>query len=225
MFDIAPSGDGLPRVIVVLGPWSSGSTAVTGFLARTGGWTCPPHQMTNDPLTPDSHESKAFRDALCHCIDELTLEPRAPIDQFTYFFRPWIAQQRQQAAAAGQSAVVLKHPLAAFALPQILACCEPSFLVILRPLPEIEASRVRRRWHPVYGQSGAQKIYSAAFSGLIRLGRSFQAISYPQFVAHPDARKQLLHSLGLAPDSAALAQADAWVRGAKSTTSDKSQVI
>lgn len=216
--------DGLPRVIVVLGPWSSGSTAVTGYLARCGGWTCPPHQLTNDPLTTDSHEPKAFRDALCDFIDELTLKPKQPLGRFVDFFGPWLAAKRQEAAAGGHAAVVLKHPLAAFVLQPILAVCEPHFLVVLRPLPQIETSRLRRRWHAIYGQDGARQIYGAAFSGLIAAGRSFQTVSYPQFLADCSHRLSLLANLGLQTGAAPYASAEAWVRTPELPTPSHSQV-
>lgn len=76
------------RIIWVLGPWSSGSTALTGWIARLGAWTCPPHQITNDPRTKNSYESKELRDRLCQQRNELTLESTGTAARFDKWFIP-----------------------------------------------------------------------------------------------------------------------------------------
>lgn len=200
------------RTVLILGPWSSGSTAITGYLARCGAWTCPPHQLTNDPRTPDSHESKAFRDALCSCFNELTLEKVQSLDLFTAFFGSWLKHEKKRAAAAGFKNIVLKHPIAALALPQIFAEVDPEILVVLRPLPEIEKSRLRRKWHSIYGIDGARLIYSAVFSNLINSSRSFTAISYSEFSTNSDLREKITASLGLSPDPEKRRDAEGWLR-------------
>lgn len=201
-----------PRVLLVLGPWSCGSTALTGWLARMGAWSCPPHQATNDPLTPDSHEPKALRDALCATFHELTLAPIGPVSAFSAFFGPWLAAERQKARSQGLPAVVLKHPILSLVLPQVLSACDARILVCLRPMDQIEASRQRRRWHPVYGRDGAQRLYGSIFSTLIAMGRGFQAVSYSEFLARPGLRQRLARDCGLPFDATRLAAADAWLR-------------
>ena len=57
------------KTILILCPWSSGSTAVAGFLDRCGGHTCPPHFSTNDPKTPNPYESLALSNSLKKLID------------------------------------------------------------------------------------------------------------------------------------------------------------
>ncbi len=200
-----------PDIIVVLAPWSSGSTALTGYLSRLGAWSCPPHQLTNDPRTPDSHESKDFRNALCECFDEFTLEPKIPARDLSTFLIDWLKVQRIRARDNGQRSIVLKHPLAALALDTIITVADPKFVVGLRPLDQIEATRTRRGWHPIYGRSGAKQIYEAVFSGLLANGRSFVGVSYPDFMEHRSSRERLATALDLTPNANQVASAEAWI--------------
>ncbi|MGO4917732.1 hypothetical protein [Pseudogemmobacter sp. W21_MBD1_M6] len=200
------------RVVLVLGPWSSGSTAVVGYLARIGAWTCPPHQLTNDPLTPDSHEPKAFRDALCSVFDEITLNPTRPVEFFTEFFATWLRAEQSVCQSLGHTTIALKHPLSAFAIPQILSICDPEILVVVRPIGQIEKTRKRRGWHPVYGADGARRIYGSIFSSLIGAGRSFSAVSYPDFLANPATRLKLCQVANLSPGSEKIRAAENWLR-------------
>jgi len=55
------------RVIFVAGSYGSGTSSLIGALDRLGISTLPPHFRTNDPRTPISYESKAFRQ-LIHLI-------------------------------------------------------------------------------------------------------------------------------------------------------------
>lgn len=61
------------RYLIVLGPWGSGSTAVTGILDHLGAFTCPPHFATNDPRTPSAYEPVQLRNILLRHIDEQAL--------------------------------------------------------------------------------------------------------------------------------------------------------
>lgn len=42
--------------IVIIASWSSGSTAITGYLDKCGAYSCPPHLNTVDERTPNSYE-------------------------------------------------------------------------------------------------------------------------------------------------------------------------
>jgi len=204
--------DTMANVILVLAPWSSGSTAITGYLGRVGGWTCPPHQGTTDPRTPNSHEPKFFRDLLCHCFDELTLKPKQNPGVFVNYFKPWLEGELAKATQMGLPFVVLKHPIAALALTDILTVCSPEVLVVSRPLDQIEQSRLRRRWHRVYGAEGANKIYSAAFNGLINHAVSFRTVAYPEFQTKLAYRRRLIGELGFQPTPDMLSAAESWIR-------------
>ena len=49
--------NGAVKTIVILSSFSSGSTALAGFLERCGAHTCPPHMITSDKRTPLSYEN------------------------------------------------------------------------------------------------------------------------------------------------------------------------
>lgn len=200
------------RVVLVLGSWSSGSTAIAGYLSRAGAWSCPPHQMTNDPLTPDSHEPKAFRDALCTFFDELTLTPIRNIEDFREFFVSWLNHEISRAEVHGLEALVIKHPISAFVIPEILSVCDPEVVVVVRPLEHIERTRQRRGWHPIYGSLGAQKIYSSIFSSLLAAGKGFSAVSYPEFLKNLAVRRSLVKVAGLSPAAEMILSAENWLR-------------
>ena len=200
--------------IIVLGSWSSGTTAVTGYLARLGAYTCPPTIRTNDPRTPDSQESKVFRDALASLVDEFTLKQRTD-DQaaFRRWFPDWLAEQKQQAADAACSHVILKHPLSAFFIGDLAELADPTFVVVTRPFEAIEHTRQRRKWHPGYGQAGAKVIYQTIFTKVTNADIDVLSISFDRFRADPTMGERLHAWVGMDPPAHTVEAALAWVRG------------
>lgn len=200
------------RNVVILSAWSSGSTAVAGYLARLGVHTAPPHQATGDPLTPDSHESRALRRALTQRIDELGLQPRTACDlpPFGDWLREWITAEHEHAAEMGATHMLLKHPLLAFFIDDLRAVCDPRFVIVTRDLEAIERTRQRRGWHPVYGRSGATVLYQRIFSAC--LDGSLEALVCPfdRFRHREAMRTDLCRWLGM--DDAQRETADAWIR-------------
>lgn len=73
--------------IIIIATWSSGSTALTGFLQQCGAYTCPPHQKTNDERTPIAYESLLYADALRKIFDEFTLKKKGDFEVFRRFFK------------------------------------------------------------------------------------------------------------------------------------------
>ena len=49
-------------------------------------------------------------------------------------------------------------------------------------LREIAASRVRRKWGPVFGAAGAKHIYGRMFNDLVEHRISFLGVSYADFI-------------------------------------------
>lgn len=199
-------------VTLILAAWSSGSTSVAGFLDKCGAYTCPPHQHTNDARTPVAYEPKAYRDALAACIDEFKLVQKGPSETFTAWFRDWLPAQQRRAAEAGAGPIVLKHPLQTFLLPALdrLAACR--YVVVTRPYDRIEATRQRRKWHPVYGKAGAERIYRLSHTYLQNHDKSCLVLPYERFRAEVGLRDQLLAYLGMAPGETQRAAAEAWLR-------------
>ena len=187
------------KVILVLASWSSGSTAVAGFLDKCGCYSCPPHQTTDDIKTPVAYESKQYRDALVNCIDECTLKIKGSAEDFESFFKEWIAQQYVKARENGCSSIILKHPLQSFLLQKITKHISPICVVVTRPLAKIEQTRLRRKWHPVYGAAGAKAVYNATYIYLHENGYCYMAIPYEKFREDDFVRKQLLSFCGINP--------------------------
>lgn len=200
------------KTVIVLGTWSSGSTALTGYIERLGAYTCPPHIQTFDERTPNSHESVEFRNALASCRDEISLNELQPHDNFLNWFRPWLAEKKIEAQKNGRNVIALKHPLSAFFVPQLAQVEDLDFVVINRRFSAIEKTRVRRGWHEVYGAAGAGRVYSALMSGLIQAGRSYYTISFEDFLTNPEARARLRAHLPAPLDTANIESAEAWVR-------------
>ena len=200
------------KTVIVLGTWSSGSTALTGYIERLGAYTCPPHIQTFDERTPNSHESVEFRNALAACRDEITLKELQPHDNFLQWFRPWLEEKKAEARENGCEVIALKHPLSAFFVPQLAQVEDLSFVSITRRFHAIEKTRLRRGWHEVYGAAGAGRVYSALMSGLIQTGRSYFTISFQDFLQSPEARAQLRAHLPSPLDTANIESAEAWVR-------------
>jgi hypothetical protein len=200
------------QVIVVLGSWSSGSTALTGYIERLGAYSCPPHWITNDPRTLNSHEPKILRDSLVKCVDEPTLQMRLTDRKvFCDWFEKWLDDEKHKAMQAKHDAVVLKHPLLAFFIAEVDAICSPRWVVITRTLDAIEKTRQRRRWPPVYGKTGAKVIYSQIFNTLINQSINAICMSFDTFRFHATERSKLESYLGLTPNQTQRSNAASWI--------------
>ena len=60
------------KVLLICGPYGSGTSAVAGMLANLGAMGLGPYWQTNDPRTPDSYELLAFKEMLLELISEET---------------------------------------------------------------------------------------------------------------------------------------------------------
>jgi len=200
------------QTIFVLGTWSSGSTALTGYLERLGAYTCPPHIHTRDERTPNSHESVEFRNLLAGFRDEFSLKEISSDSKFRSVFMDWHDKQKEKARMSGASVMALKHPLSAFFVPQLASLENSSFLVITRRFSEIERTRERRNWLPVYGALGAARIYSAMMSGLIEAQVSFQTVAFRDFLNEAEVRQKLRENLPKTLTEADVGEAESWLR-------------
>ena len=61
------------RLLLVCGPWGSGTTAVAGLLERLGAIGFGPYFHTNDPHTGNAYELIPFRDLIRRFVSEATL--------------------------------------------------------------------------------------------------------------------------------------------------------
>lgn len=139
-----------PEVVVVLGPWSSGTSAVAGVVAALGAASHPPFVGVADPATPVSFESVALRKIVVDAFDHDTLTSRALPDDAIARLRAW-------AGTAPLS--VAKMPMLCWFLPEIVEAWAARFIVVRRDIAAIEATRMRRDWPAEYGARGAEVIY------------------------------------------------------------------
>ena len=198
--------------IIIIATWSSGSTALTGFLHHCGAYTCPPHQHTNDERTPHAFEPLPYAKALRHLINEFTLKQQGDFHQFHSFFKNYIDSELQKSKELGFETIALKHPLQTFILPYLKRHLNPKFVFVTRPIDQIEATRVRRRWHPIYGALGAKQIYSVATDFLINNSCPYLSVPYTSLLNDIQMRQALLDFCNLEPNSQMLSDAENFLR-------------
>lgn len=182
------------KVIFVAGSYGSGTSSLIGALDRLGISTLPPHFKTSDPRTPISYESKAFR-ALIHSFAREDVEgndlrvDRSKSAEFVEEFRVFI----ENADPGPANAIALKMPLASICLPEIMQVVDPYVVWVHRPMDEIEASRIRRKWPALFGSVSAAIINETLIHDLVENGKSFLSISYHDLTR--DGRGELLKVL------------------------------
>ena len=119
----------------------------------------------------------------------------------------------QIAAGIGKKALVIKHPLTIFALKAIKPfLTNPRYIVLKRPLQEIENSRLRRKWAPVYGKDGAAVIYEKIANTTEQLNLSTFEITYDDFRKNENARLAMTNFCKLEILDKKLQEAKNWIR-------------
>lgn len=94
----------------------------------------------------------------------------------------------------------------------MVAAWSPVFIMIERPIEEIEASRARRLWPLHLGAQGAEACYSSAHRDLKALNQDFLTISYADLTKNSEhAIDQIFRWAGLSPKAESKAAAVAWV--------------
>ncbi len=177
-------------IILVCGPWSSGTSAMAGFMAKAGLPAPGPFVEVNDPRTPQTYEMRAFRDVLRTLASEQTLQRSASspviVTALTAFRDGPLAEARREAGLADDQPVLLKHALAALMLPELCHVFDTRLVCVLRPLADIEATRARRKWQKSFGASGASLIYGRIFDHLVNHDTPFRLVRYTDLMQAPD---------------------------------------
>ena len=198
--------------IVIIASWSSGSTAVTGYLDKCGAYSCPPHFNTNDERTPNSYEPLAYRNELSKLFDEFSFQEKGDVRDFINFFDAWHTSESSKAKKLGLNHIVLKNPLQTFILPYLHQKLNPSFLFVTRPFEEIERTRNRRNWHQVHGSKGAKAIYSSSYQFLINNSCRFISIPFNMFRNDIRLRSKILDFVELSPSAEQIQNAESFLR-------------
>ena len=200
------------RLILVCGPWSSGTTAVSGMLEQLGLRGLPPYFRTNDPRTQNSFESVAFRNLITELIDENTLTMRT---DWADAGRRIVAFREHLESTVGDQGtpLFLKYPLSAVLIPEITRAFSTRLVCVMRPLAAIEATRRRRGWPEQFGALGAQVLYPRMFEALIETRTPMLMLRYDEILEQPVAHaEQLARFCELPADAARIAAAAAAVR-------------
>jgi hypothetical protein len=173
------------KLILVTGPWSSGTTAVAGILHSLGLNGIAPFFQTNDERTKNSYESVMFREVIDQLADEQTQELKVDRKIAREELKVFRSQLESFGAGGenGEVPIFLKYPLSAMLLPQIAKVFDTRLIYVLRPLKAIEATRLRRGWAPHLGAVGAQKIYAKMFQVLVEHSIPTMVIRYPELLA------------------------------------------
>lgn len=207
------------KLLLVCGPFGSGTTAVAGLLARLGAIGFGPYYRPVDERTPNSHELIAFRDLILTLASEETTTLLPGIDVKTALdkFRDRIANQElgPYDSSAGIP-ILLKHPLSALIIPQICTAFETRLIYLVRPVREIEASRRRRKWGAQYGAKAAGIIYSQMFNALINHSFPTTIVRYAELINSPlEHARRLAAFAALKSDADVMREAAAFVRSPK----------
>lgn len=133
-----------------------------------------------DPLT-DAHEMEAFRAALWEISDQNTVKRK--VNTQTAVSRLRRFSDEHLSSVSGP--VMLKHPLAALFISELSEVFDIKLVNILRPLPEIEKSRVRRGWAAVFGQAGARVVYSEIAAGVASCQAPALWVRYEDLISNP----------------------------------------
>lgn len=203
-----------PEFIFVVGPFSSGTTAVTGMLLNLGGQILGPLSRTNDPRTESSLESVTFQ-AICDelvCPDRLQFfdGERARVIPLLSGLKRQISVLRSQNPSGPNGPIIFKRATSAFFLKEIDLVFNPRFVFVRRELDKIEQSRARRGWSDAYGARGARVIFSQMNS--FSSSHLTTGINFEDLRNNPlETAQQLAIELGLSPSDGMIESAASWI--------------
>lgn len=207
------------ELVLVCGPWSSGTSAVAGLLAGMGLTGLPPFFRTRDERTRNSFESTVFRDLVMGIASEesiaLTVPPAEAAERLRNFRSAVAAGEFGPNVLGSGRPFFLKYPLSAALIPQICGAFKTRLVYVLRPLKEIEATRKRRGWPAHQGAAGAQRAYSHMFGALVEQRFATMIVRYPELVEKPvEIARDLAHFAGLDIGPAEIERAAGFIRKA-----------
>ncbi len=209
-------------LVLVCGPWSSGTSATAGVLAALGLSAPGPFVTIADPRTQHTCEMKAFQRLLQSLVSEQSLErlvsPVEMLRALRQFRDVTLKNALQEQGMNPARPVMLKHALASFILPEISQVFDLQLVLVSRPLKEIENTRLRRQWPARYGRAGASLIYGNMFSFMVNSGVPCHVLRYPELLQQPAAViDELLLFLDLPIDAAQRQRAIATLAGGNNT--------
>jgi len=193
------------NIVLICGPWGSGTTLIAQILDRLGIVGLPPYFMTNDPGTPNSYESIAFRETILQYVSEPTLSliTGRPGDVQSGLRRllQLIEQQESGTDYAGfAKPIFLKYPACAPLIPQICEVFDTKLIYVWRSLEDIEQTRIRRNWFPYLGGQTAPLIYDQMSAALKQHPNPTMNIDFKEVLLSPKkAVRDIAQFVGLEP--------------------------
>jgi hypothetical protein len=204
------------KLLLVCGPWSSGTSVVAGLLAKLGATGFGPYFSTNDERTSNSYELVAFRNLVQAFASEETLSVKPGIDvraQLRTFHDRIVNQELGFYDDKSGGPIFLKYPLSALVIPQICEIFETRLIYVVRSVQDIEATRRRRGWPEQFGAKGAELIYTCMFTALVNYSFRTSILRYHELLASPiEHVSRLAEFTGLTGPDAKIAEASKVIR-------------
>jgi hypothetical protein len=204
------------KLLLVCGPFGSGTSLVAGLLAKLGAIGFGPFFETNDKRTGNSYELIAFRNLVQTLASEqnLALNPGIDPKESLRNFRDRILNQEFGSYDENTGRpIFLKHPLSALVIPQICEVFDTRLIYVVRSMQDIEATRIRRRWPEHFGIKGAELIYTCMFTALVNYEFPTTILRYPELLALPmEHVRRLMDFTGLTSSAGLMQEASEFVR-------------
>jgi hypothetical protein len=203
------------KLFLVCGPWSSGTTAVSGVLNFLEIKSIPPFFRTNDEKTKNTYESILFRNILLDLASEKELKK---IKDKNYIESKLnnlkvLINEHDLFVKDSEKILFLKHPLACLFILELASIFDIHLIYVLRPMRNIEKTRIRRKWKPEFGLKGAQIIYSHMFNILINHNLPTLMIKYDNLLKNPSSViKQLIKFTSSSPSEKSIQQAIDYIK-------------
>ena len=179
------------KVIFVAGAWGSGTSAMAGALVKLGVTLDGPTFGTNDPRTPDSFESEAFRSLVLKYVREenptVVVHRRKLLDDLITLRVNMEANWNWPTDRPKRA--VLKLPAASACLQEMHEAFDLRVVTMQRPVDEIRESCRRRGWHTSYAAASDQ-LYELIFRAMAELGKSHLRIAYHELTTAPKSTLQ-----------------------------------
>ncbi len=172
-----------PELFLIAGSWGSGTSAFTGVLKELGLYIPGSYFMSNDPRTPNTFETKSFRNTVLELCNEgkiSRLQNSAIVYKKLNEFKSKIVLDEK--IREGKS-FGLKLPISALFIAELNKVFKLKLIICIRPFEEIEKSRLRRKWPVNFGKIGAQVIYSTIFNQIINSKIPFCIIRYSELIS------------------------------------------
>ena len=202
----------LQRIVLISGPWGSGTTALCQLIAKLGINTPGPYFQTNDPRTQNSYEMLEFNRLVNKCVEEETLTKKLPDTEIKKLIADF---SQRQALESENKLTALKTPACSALLHELLELFNLQLIICLRDYNAIESSQARRGWPAHFGSEGAKKIYAQINEFIARTNAPFLFVRYSDLTGQATIRQtvnEIIRFLNIHPTTESIDNAIASIR-------------